>query len=184
MKTANEILMEKRSNLKDGVPRQIHEETVYWKNVTKDEKVTQEGGEFYAQMPDGKKKVDWKPDEAAEAKKHLSGMAGKKESFSTTPLGDVLKESALERAALITAIERAASGDYDSNALYKAGGKQVRVVSSGMMKVAGSYLVLVTDQNSNPLGAPFYAGDLLRDPSGKWRAAYNTVVALAKHGKA
>lgn len=93
-----------------------------------------------------------------------------------------LKESE-EVDTLIAAIEKAAQGDYDSEATYTAAGKSIRIVSASGPKVSGYHLVLVTDQSSNPLGAPFDASPLARDPSGKWRAAVATVMALAKYGK-
>lgn len=73
------------------------------------------------------------------------------------------------------ALQRAAKGDYDEEALYVVNGRKVRIVSSGIR--AGSlHLVLVTDPNSRPLGVPFLV------QGGESGLAGRTLDALVKAG--
>lgn len=71
-------------------------DTVYWKSVKDKFPVSKKGDSYYAKMPDGEQKVDWKPEEEAEAKKHLDGLLSKDESAG-------LKEQMSREAGVLNA---------------------------------------------------------------------------------
>ena len=122
-RTANQILLEKRSALVNGVPRGMTDgdlsgapvldeaATIYWKSVSKKFPVSMKGKDYFAKMPDGLQKVSWKPAEAAEAKKHLDGLMGKKESMLSGELDEKeLDEFGPEARAAALAARRKKGG--------------------------------------------------------------------------
>lgn len=134
-RTANQILLEKRSALVNGVPRGMTDgdlsgapvldeaATIYWKSVSKKFPVSMKGKDYFAKMPDGLQKVSWKPAEAAEAKKHLDGLMGKKESaeLDEAAIEALRDEGSSDAETLADDLESMLSGELDEKELDEFG---------------------------------------------------------------